>query len=91
MHGQLDELPSPQRGRIPAGIDAGIPLSQLRDEPRLKPGGMYEMATLELREGSGVKPATVRRLAKEATALNRKLGDPTLAAKRASKQATKNR
>lgn len=62
-----------------------------KTEPRLKPGGMYEMATVELREGSGVKPATVRRLAKEATALNRKLGDPTLAAKRASKQATKNR
>ncbi len=47
-------------------------------EPRLKPGGKYEMATLELREGMTIKPATVRRLTKEAVALNRNLGDPTV-------------
>lgn len=46
-------------------------------EPRLKPGGKYEMATLELREGMTIKPATVRRLTKEAVALNRTVGDPT--------------
>lgn len=46
-------------------------------EPRLKKGGKYEMATLELREGSTIAPATVRRLAKEAVALNETLGDPT--------------
>ncbi|MEZ5402247.1 MAG: DUF1801 domain-containing protein [Bryobacteraceae bacterium] len=51
-------------------------------EPRLKPGGKYEMATVELREGGVVSPATVRRLVREAVALNEKLGDPTLAAKR---------
>ena len=45
-------------------------------EPRLKPGGKYEMATLELREGMTVKPATARRLAREAVALNKTLGDP---------------
>jgi hypothetical protein len=50
-------------------------------EPRLKPGGKYEMATLELREGMAIDDAIVRRLAKEAVALNRKLGDPTDAAK----------
>jgi hypothetical protein len=50
-------------------------------EPRLKPGGKYEMATLELRQGMAIKPATVRRLTREAVALNRKLGNPTLAAK----------
>jgi hypothetical protein len=50
-------------------------------EPRLKPGGKYEMATLELREGMTVKPATVRRLTREAVALNKTLGDPTRAAK----------
>ena len=50
-------------------------------EPRLKPGGKYEMATLELRDGMGIDDATVRRLAKEAVALNKKLGDPTDAAK----------
>jgi hypothetical protein len=35
------------------------------------------MATLELREGDAISPATVRRLVKEAVALNRRLGDPT--------------
>src|SRR4051794_7603100 len=29
-------------------------------EPRLKPGGKYEMATLELREGDTVDPQTIR-------------------------------
>ena len=46
-------------------------------EPRLKPGGKYEMATLELHEGTTVTPTIVRRLAREAVALDRKLGDPT--------------
>ena len=49
-------------------------------EERLKPGGKYEMATLELREGMAVSPATVRRLTKEAVALNKALGNPTHAA-----------
>jgi hypothetical protein len=51
-------------------------------EPRLKPGGKYEMATLELREGMTIAPATVRRLTREGVALNRRLGDPVRAAKR---------
>jgi hypothetical protein len=56
---------------------------QLRKiEPRLKPGGKYEMATLELREGDIVETETVRELTEKAVALNKKLGDPTLAAKR---------
>jgi hypothetical protein len=46
-------------------------------EPRLKPGGKYEMATLELRKGMTIDADTVSRLAMEATALNKKLGDPT--------------
>ena len=50
-------------------------------EPRLKPGGKYEMATLELREGMTIKPAVATRLAREAVALNRTLGDPTKIAK----------
>ncbi len=55
---------------------------RLRDiEPRLKPGGKYEMATLELREGMTIDDAIVRRLAKEAVAFNKKLSDPTEAAK----------
>jgi hypothetical protein len=48
-------------------------------EPRLKPGGKYEMATLELREDMTVKPAIVRRLTRQAVALNDTLGDPTRA------------
>ena len=39
-------------------------------ERRLRPGGKYEMATLELREGMTVDCATVRRLTREAVALN---------------------
>ena len=56
---------------------------RLRDiEPRLKPGGKYEMATMELREGDGVEPGTVRRLVREAVRLNGELGDPRDAARR---------
>ena len=47
-------------------------------EPRLKPGGKYEMATVELREGMGVSASVVQRLVREAVALNRALGNPTL-------------
>lgn len=50
-------------------------------EQGLKPGGKYEMATLELREGMSVSPAIVRRLTKEATALNKALGNPAQAVK----------
>ena len=46
-------------------------------EPRLKPGGKYEMATMELREGVTIKPAVVRRLVREAVKLNEMVGDPT--------------
>ena len=50
-------------------------------EPRLKPGGKYEMATIALREGETIESATVRRLVKDAVTLNKRLGDPRLAAK----------
>ena len=46
-------------------------------EERLKPGGKYEMATLELREGTAISSATVCRLANEAVSLNKSLGNPT--------------
>jgi hypothetical protein len=46
-------------------------------EPRLKPGGKYEMATLELTEGTPLERATVVALVKEAVALNAHHGDPT--------------
>lgn len=43
--------------------------------------GKYEMATLELREGMSVPPARVRRLSREAVALNAAPGDPAREAK----------
>ena len=46
-------------------------------EPRLKAGGKYEMATLELREGMAITAARVRRLVREAVSLNETCGDPT--------------
>ena len=49
-------------------------------EPRLRPGGKYEMATVELREGDTLPPETVRRLAADAVALNERLGNPAHAA-----------
>lgn len=50
-------------------------------EPGLKPGGKYEMATLELREGRDVDADVARCLAREAAALNDALGNPTHAAR----------
>jgi hypothetical protein len=51
---------------------------RLRDiDERLKPGGKYEMATIELHENDEVTAATVRRLTKAAVKLNKELGDPT--------------
>jgi hypothetical protein len=48
-------------------------------EPRLKAGGKYEMATLDLREGMSITKTAARRLVREAVALNQSLGDPTRA------------
>ena len=54
---------------------------RLRDiEPRLAPGGKYEMATLQLRADTPLERSVVQRLIREAVALDRQLGDPTLAA-----------
>lgn len=61
--------------RVLFGFWRGQRLSEL--ESRLKPGGKYEMATIELHEGDSVLTAVVRRLVKAAVALNKNLGDPT--------------
>jgi hypothetical protein len=45
-------------------------------EPRLKAGGKYEMATLELRDGTPLLQATATQLVQEAVALNHSLGNP---------------
>jgi hypothetical protein len=46
-------------------------------EKRLKPGGKYEMATVELRESEQLSAGIVRRLVKAAVGFNKTLGDPT--------------
>ena len=45
-------------------------------EPRLKPGGKFEMATLELVEGTPLARSTVVELVQQAVALNVSLGNP---------------
>jgi hypothetical protein len=65
--------------RVLFGFWRGQSLREI--EPRLKPGGKYEMATLALQEGDTISATVVRRLAREAIALNRKLGNPQDAAK----------
>jgi len=66
--------------RVLFGFWRGQRLTKL--EPRLRGGGKYEMASLELRDGTTIAAAAARRLAREAVKLNRTLGDPTAAAKR---------
>ena len=46
-------------------------------EPRLKRGGKYEMATLEIVEKTPLETATIDALVKQAVALNARHGDPT--------------
>lgn len=69
--------------RVLLGFWRGLRLREI--ERRLKAGGKYEMATLELREGMTIKPATVTRLARAAVALNRTIGDPTKVVKTRAK------
>lgn len=52
---------------------------RLRDiEFRLKPGGKYEMATLQIDEATPLERDTVIRLVKKAVALNSAEGDPAI-------------
>ncbi|EWS64393.1 hypothetical protein Y695_02362 [Hydrogenophaga sp. T4] len=48
-------------------------------EPRLRPGGKYQMATLELKEGTPFLQETAVRLATEASRLSRMAGDAKVA------------
>ena len=88
----LDEGPvmliRAEEERVLLGFWRGQRLLEL--EPRLKPGGKYEMATLELREGETITKAAVRRLTARAVELNEQLGDPTHAARPASKPRRRN-
>jgi hypothetical protein len=74
--------------RVLLGFWRGQRLLEL--EPRLKPGGKYEMATLVLREGDAVTQAAVRRLAARAVELNARLGDPTAVARPVAKARRRN-
>jgi hypothetical protein len=84
----LDEGPvlliRAEEERVLLGFWRGQRLREL--EPRLKPGGKYEMATLELREGESITKAAVRRLTARAVELNERLGDPTHDARPATKK-----
>lgn len=64
-----------EESRVLFGFWRGRRLREI--EPRLKPGGKYEMATLEIGEGEGLDSEVAARLASEAALLNRTLGDPT--------------
>ncbi|WP_428385841.1 DUF1801 domain-containing protein [Nevskia ramosa] len=46
-------------------------------DPRLKPGGKYEMATIVLLQDEDVSSHTASRLVEAAVRLNQTLGDPT--------------
>ncbi len=61
--------------RVLFGFWRGQRLREL--EPRLEPGGKYEMATLVLRAGDAIEAAAARRLVDAAVDLNRSLEDPT--------------
>jgi hypothetical protein len=61
--------------RVLLGFWRGQRLREL--EPRLRPGGKYEMATLELRSGERIASAAVRRLTLAGVRFNAELGDPT--------------
>ena len=61
--------------RVLFGLWRGQRLQHI--EPRLRAGGKYEMATLELREDTPLERDTVVRLAQEAARLNLEVGDPT--------------
>ena len=65
--------------RVLLGFWRGQRLREI--EPRLRPGGKYEMATVELRDGDKIAAATVKRLTVAALALNQQEGDPTRVAR----------
>lgn len=50
------------------------------NDSRLKPSGKYEMATLEMQPETKIAVSTIRRMVKEAVALNAKFGNPQAAA-----------
>ncbi|AXQ27754.1 DUF1801 domain-containing protein [Solimonas sp. K1W22B-7] len=72
-----------EAGRVLFGFWRGKRLTAL--EPRLKPGGKYELATMDLREGMTVMATVARRLTEEAVSLNQSLGNPAVPAQKTRK------
>ena len=68
-----------EESRVLFGFWRGKRLVEL--EPRLKPSGKYEMATIAFKQGDPVSPAKAAHLMRAAIALNETMGDPTAAAK----------
>lgn len=66
-----------EEARVLFGFWRGKRLREI--EPRLKPGGKYELATMVFFEGDRVDAAIAERLAREAARLNAEVGDPTKA------------
>jgi hypothetical protein len=64
-----------EESRVLLGFWRGRRLQMLA--PRLRAGGKYEMASLELHEGMTIGLTTLRRLTSRAVKLNEELGDPT--------------
>ena len=75
LHGGPVLLIRAEELRVLFGFWRGQRLREL--EPRLKPGGKYEMATMVLEEADRLSAAQAKRLAVAAIALNQRLGDPT--------------
>ena len=63
-----------EEARVLFGFWRGKRLREIA--PRLKPGGKYELATWELREGDSIEPALVTKLVQAAVRLNAELGNP---------------
>jgi hypothetical protein len=64
-----------ETARVIFGFWRGKRLREI--EARMKPGGKYEMARIDLLEGDDCSVEIVSRLTKEAVTLNLTLGDPT--------------
>ena len=74
-HNGLCALIHVEEHRVVFGFFRGKRLTAL--EPRIKPGGKYELGNIVFLEGDGIEPEQVERLAREAARLNDDLGDPT--------------
>jgi hypothetical protein len=64
-----------EENRVLLGLWRGKRLVDL--DPRIKPGGKYELGNITFREDTPIDVAQITRLAAAARALNRQLGDPT--------------